>query len=273
MKKVVFILVSFFVLGFYADRASAQELIAPRPIGLEKMIGVVGVVVPDYEGSDEYDFTFAPMLFYKINGSSRYFQLVGNKVFLNILDQENLEFGPMGVYRLGRASGSVEDDVVSKMSTVDSSIEVGGFIGYAKKFDNNPRHRMNVHLDVTQDVSDGHDGLTAALSAIYWRPIARPFDIGFRGAVTFADDEYMSSFFDVTASDSASSGLPQFDADAGLKDASVQLMGLLHLSKAWKIAGGVQYKRLMGDAEDSPVVDQRGDANQISAGIALLYSW
>jgi outer membrane protein len=273
MKKVLVIIVSFFVLGFYADRASAQELIAPRPIGLDKMIGVAGVAVPDYDGSDDYTYVAAPLIFYKFGGTSRYLQLVGNKLYFNILNHENLEFGLLGIYRLGRASGSIDDDVVSKISAVDSSIEVGGFLGYAKKFDNNPRHRMNIHLDVTQDVSDGHEGLLASFSGVYWRPLAKAFDIGFRGNVTYANDDYMSAFFDVTANDSAVSGLQQFDAEDGFKDAGVQLMGLLHLSKAWKIGAGVQYKKLFGDAEDSPVVDQRGDANQVTAGVALMYAW
>jgi outer membrane scaffolding protein for murein synthesis (MipA/OmpV family) len=30
---------------------------------------------------------------------------------------------------------------------------------------------------------------------------------------------------------------------------------------------------LLGDAEDSPVVDVRGSENQLFAGVALLYSW
>ena len=33
------------------------------------------------------------------------------------------------------------------------------------------------------------------------------------------------------------------------------------------------YKRMLGDAEDSPVVDVRGDANQFFVALALLYSW
>jgi outer membrane protein len=91
--------------------------------------------------------------------------------------------------------------------------------------------------------------------------------------VLYASEDYMSSFFDVTASDSALSGLPQFDADAAFRDVGISLMGMWHLNQAWHIAGGFEYKLLLGDAADSPVVDQRGDENQISVGVSLLYSW
>ncbi len=132
---------------------------------------------------------------------------------------------------------------------------------------------MNIHFDVTQDVSNGHDGLVAQLAGIYWRPVAKPFDIGFRGNVTYASNSYMSTYFSVDAADSARSGLPRFNADSGMKDFGLSLMGLFHLSENWHIGGSVMYKRMLNDAEDSPVVDDRGSKNQLFAGLALLYSW
>ena len=35
--------------------------------------------------------------------------------------------------------------------------------------------------------------------------------------------------------------------------------------------GLVSYKRLLGDAKDSPVVDDEGDANQFSGGGLVFY--
>jgi outer membrane scaffolding protein for murein synthesis (MipA/OmpV family) len=37
--------------------------------------------------------------------------------------------------------------------------------------------------------------------------------------------------------------------------------------------GIASYKRLVGDAEDSPVVDDAGDPNQFTAGILVVYHW
>jgi outer membrane scaffolding protein for murein synthesis (MipA/OmpV family) len=37
--------------------------------------------------------------------------------------------------------------------------------------------------------------------------------------------------------------------------------------------GLVSYKRLLDDAEDSPVVDDEGDANQLMGGILVTYTF
>ena len=50
-------------------------------------------------------------------------------------------------------------------------------------------------------------------------------------------------------------------------------MGLMHLSFNWHIGAGAFYGRLLNDAEDSPIVDIRGDANQFFGGISAIYSW
>ncbi len=236
----------------------------------DRIVGAAVVLLPDYEGSDDYTFAPAPILQYKFSGE-RYVQIIGNKAFVNVLNHPNIELGAKAVYRFGR--DDVDDDVVDLMRDVDDSFELGGFIGYKKKFNNDIRHRMNIHFDVTQDVSDGHEGLVAELAGVYWRPVAKPFDIGFRGNVTYASDDYMSSFFDVTASDSAASGLSTFDADSGFKDIGLAVMGLYHFSQNWHLGGSVMYKRMLGDAEDSPVVDVRGSENQLFAGLAIVYSW
>ena len=38
-------------------------------------------------------------------------------------------------------------------------------------------------------------------------------------------------------------------------------------------AAGAFYQRITGDGADSPIVAQRGDANQFSAGIGVGYAW
>jgi outer membrane protein len=271
MRRFISAIVLALVFGNFSDRAAAQDLFAPRMVGVDNLVGAVAVIVPDYEGSDDYTFAAAPLIQYKFSPSNRYVQLIGNKLYVNVISHENWEFGPMGIYRLGRED--VDDDVVDKMSDVDGSAELGLFFGYATKFNNDPRHRLNIHLDLTQDVSGGHEGLIAQLAGVYWQPVAKPFDIGFRANLTFASGDYMSSFFDVTANDAAASGLQRFDADASLKDFGLAIMGLFHFSKQWHVGGGVQWKQLRGDASNSPVVDVRGDSGQYFLGMSVLYSW
>jgi outer membrane protein len=39
----------------------------------------------------------------------------------------------------------------------------------------------------------------------------------------------------------------------------------------WSLMGAVAYKRLLGDAADSPVVDDEGNANQFVGGMLVIY--
>ena len=248
----------------------AQDLPVPEGSGLDRMIGALVVVVPDYEGSDDYEPVPAPVAKF-IFHENRYFQLTGNKAYLNVLNHENFELGPMGIVRFGR--DDVDNDQVDALSDVDDSFELGGFVGYSMRFDNDFRHRMNVHLDFTQDVTDGHDGYVIEAAGTYWRPVAKRFDLGFRVSSAYASGDYMSSFFDVTPAGSARSGLSVFDADSGIKDVGIGLMGVFHITMNWHIGGGVSYKRLLSDAADSPVTDDVGSENQLFAGIGVIYSW
>ena len=41
----------------------------------------------------------------------------------------------------------------------------------------------------------------------------------------------------------------------------------------WSVTGVGRYARLLSDAEDSPVVDDRGDANQFVVGLLANFSF
>jgi outer membrane protein len=269
-RRLVF---GFLLMGIFAiaPHSFAQDIPVPASTGFDHIVGVVAVAVPDYEGSDDQTFAAAPVVKWKYS-KNRYFLLQGNKGYWNISNSQNWEFGLKGVYRLGR-DDNVDDSVVKLMSEVDPSLELGAFVGWTKTFDNDPRHRFNATLGFTHDVSGGHEGYAIEASAVYWRPIARPFDIGLRGGVSYASEDYMSSYFGVSLADTIASGLSPFNADAGFKDVSLSLMGVFHFSQKWHLGGGINYKRLINDASDSPVVDKRGSANQWTAGLALLYTW
>ena len=91
--------------------------------------------------------------------------------------------------------------------------------------------------------------------------------------LTWADDEYMETFFGVNPAQSAASGLRQFDADAGFKKLSFQLMTGIDITENWVVGASVGYARMLEDAADSPVVDDVGSRNQFMAGLGLSYQF
>lgn len=88
---------------------------------------------------------------------------------------------------------------------------------------------------------------------------------------TWASEDYMSSYFGIDSADAARSGLDRFNADEGFKD--VSLGGALNYRflERWSVTALATYARLLGDAEDSPVVDDVGGANQFFAGALINY--
>ena len=134
------------------------------------------------------------------------------------------------------------------------------------------REERGVDSYFTYDVTGGHEGYVAGVSVTGWTPT--PFMLlGINAGVVWGDDNYTGTYFGVDEEDSARSGLPVFDASAGARDARIAAVGLVPVTPSIVVGAGVIYSRLLGDAADSPIVADRGDANQFIFGIGSAYSW
>ena len=116
-----------------------------------------------------------------------------------------------------------------------------------------------------------HDGNLLYFNGGYRIPVNDKFDMKLGAHVTWADDDYMDTYFDVSNSDAARSGLSRYDADAGFKDVTGTLFVHFTPGQKWGLAAFGKYSRLLGDAEDSPVVSDEGDENQWAGGVAVTY--
>ncbi len=261
------------VMGMGVSRVQARDF-ALSGLSIENQNRVVGIgvgVLPDYEGSDDYTIGMAPFFRYQFQGTQRYLMLRATELQANVLNHPWLRMGPSINYRFGRSD--VEDDKVDKMEDIDGALELGGFIGVEFVDKENPRKRFLANLDVLQDVTGNQNGLTATLSARVWYPVVRMVDVTLGAGLCYANSNYMDTFFGVSRHDARRSGLDTYNAGAGIKDFRITPGMVVHLSPHWHIAAGVQYRRLVGDAADSPVVDDRGSADQWFGGIGVAYSW
>jgi hypothetical protein len=101
-------------------------------------------------------------------------------------------------------------------------------------------------------------------------PLARGVEfVGTVGA-SYADDDYMQAYFAVTPAQALASkaGLAAYDVDAGFKDIFVGGTAKFQLSELWTLRVSARYARLIGDAADSPLVENE---NQWTAGIGVTY--
>ncbi len=228
-------------------------------------------VLPDYEGSDDFTIGIGPAALLKPWDNERSIRLLATELTLNVLNHRNWSFGPVANYRFKRSD--VDDDVVKQFVDVNAALELGASLGWSWISDGDPRNRFTTSMQLLQDVTGNHEGFLASGSARYFLPVSLPVTLSAGAAVTYASSDYMDTYFGVSAVDSARSGLTQFSAGGGIRDIRFPLMAIFSLSPKWHISAGGIVKILLDDAADSPIVDDRGDATQIIAGIGLAYAW
>lgn len=234
--------------------------------------GAVGAI-PDYMGSDDYTVGAAPVGLIKFGDSERYVRVFITQLSVNVLDNESWSLGPTVNYRFGRDDDSIDDDDVGRMRDIDGTVEAGAFVSWKWVADEDPRQRFIVSTDFLHDVTGEHDGFVASGSVKYFQPVSRAITLSGGLSTSYGSDDYMSTYFGVNGADAARSGLSSFDADGGFRDVRANVMAIFSLSPNWHVGAGVVYTRLVGDAADSPVVDDRGSADQLYAGVGLAYAW
>ena len=159
-----------------------------------------------------------------------------------------------------------ESEVGAPVGKVKTTVEVGGFAEYLVS------ESIRVRADLRKGLG-GHDGLVGAIGADY---ISRDgdryvFSIGPR--VLFSDDRFQRAYFGVDSAAAIASGLPAYRPDGGVY-ALAAASGLSYqFSPQWGAFGYARYKRLIGDAADSPIVRNLGSRNQLSGGIGLSYTF
>ncbi len=241
---------------------SAQAQPAADKQGWQVRVGVLGVAVPDYEGSDDYRFrpfpdveiTYDDTIFFDQRGLGA-----------NLIQSGPLTAGVTVGYDGGRKER--RNRALRGLGNVDDTVVAGAFANY----------RIGSWIltaDVNTDLlGDGHDGTTAALGFSY---VLTPNDrvmIAIGPSITWASDNYMQSYFGINAAQAARSGRAVYRAEAGFKDAGLFGFGAYKLTKNWSLTGVAGYNRLLGDAADSPLVKRDGSANQFFGGLGISYSF
>ena len=238
--------------------------------------GFVGAGVgfgPDYEGSDDSEtgpalfgrYTWASGRFVNLGGSNS----AGGALSLraNLIAESTSpvwQLGPVLQFRPER--DDVDNNRVDRLREVDDAFELGLYGGYASG-------PWSADLTFAADVSDEHEGYIVTLNGAYAARVSDVLTLTFGAAATYADSDYMDTYFSIDGDNATRSGLRRYDAGSGLKDIGLTLGANYRLGGSWGLIGSLSYFRLLGDAEDSPVVDDEGDKNQYGAALAVTYSF
>lgn len=237
-------------------------LVAGSAVAAQHTFGLGAGFAPEYEGSDDYQGV--PMLM--LNGkydSGRSFALLGTNLRVNLVASNTFQLGPILNYRMGR--DDVDNVVIDRMKEIDDALEAGV---YALANFNN----WLLGVDFLTDVSDTHKGMLVQGNAGYKWKLSDALVVTPNIFLNYADNDYMGTYFSVNNENVGTSLLPYYKAESGIKDFGARVVAHYTPWESLGVMGILGYSSLLGDAKDSPIVDQ-GDDAQMFFGLMGTYRW
>jgi MipA family protein len=224
-------------------------------------------VGPDYEGSDDYEPAPLPGLrVANLYHPNTHVSIRGLKFESNFLPSDHFQLGIVADY-LSDYDG-VDDDAVNDLERPAAAVHVGPVAGF--EFTDERRIRYGIEIAATYDVLHGNGFLVTPRTSIRV-PLAKNVFLNGSVEASWASDDYMSNRFAISAADAARSGLRLYDADAGFKDVEFGVGATYAFTKHWSVSMSGRYERLLGDAADSPIVDDRGSQDAFRFGALVNY--
>lgn len=223
------------------------------------------VVAPDYVGSDDY--ALYPLVVARWIRRGAYVEFHGSTLSANVIPMSLFRAGPVVHYR--RARNDVDDARVRQMREIDGAFEVGGFFGVELRDPDATRRRIGLHIRALQDVSGSHDGYLVKMTLNASTPVGEAWSLHVEAFSHYGSDGFMQAYYGVDTWDAMRSGLSQFSAGSGFRDAGLDVHLGYRISDHWGLGLIGRYMRLVGDAADSPVVADAGSADQFIAAVTI----
>jgi outer membrane protein len=235
--------------------------------GINFILGAGPAATPDYEGSEDYEAVpFWTLRAGNLYHPETYVQVIGARLFSNFLPDDHWRLGIAGQFI--RERNDVENNQVDELKSVDPSVMLGLIGGY--DFLAGLGADLMLEVEGRQDVANDN-GFLGTIRGRYGRRLTERWRIDTLVGTTWASEDYMSSYFSIDAGDAARSGLDQFSADEGFKEVAFGGSLSYRFLERWSASVTGLYTRLIEDAEESPVVDDVGDENQLFGGFLINY--
>jgi outer membrane scaffolding protein for murein synthesis (MipA/OmpV family) len=239
-----------------------NELIHDSKLGplvdFDFSLGLGGALQPGYEGHDEYKLKALPVI--DVTWRDRIF-LSWQESFgehhrrglgANLFGDRSFRAGPFVTYDLGREES--ESPRLAGSGDVESALEAGLFAEWTT-------FAWKISADYKQTLieGNGHNGSLLTLAGGYGGRINREFGIGVSAWATYASKNYMAAYFGQ-------------DSEAGFKDIVGDITFRVDWDENWNSLIIAQWKRLIGDAESSQLVNADSE-NQFFLGSTIGYKF
>jgi len=253
----------------------------------EFSVGLGGSFGADYDGSDDYSASVAPLVgvhwereesptaageasvSFGLHGAGismmdgAYLEVVrakfGNHMISNSIGI-NYEGGrDEGDNKALRGLGNIDGYVVGTVSLEYSPVEPQS------------AHFLTGGVDLSFDVSGETDGVVASAGLQLNHAIGDSLVISHGPHVTIANDSHTQAYFGITQRQAANSAYNRYEAEGGLQDAGYSVDVHYGITETIGLFFGGGYSKILGDAADSPLVDQEGDDDQFTAYTGVSY--
>ncbi len=222
-------------------------------------------------GVDEYKFEAIPYV--DITYKDRFFLNVqrGLGAYLYESDEDDsrlIDSFSLGMaigYDGGRDKDDFEDHTNLKgLGDLDGSPE-------AKLFIEAEIAMLEAELEFGHGLnSDGHDGWYVEAGLMLDDMVTEDLYLGVGPSVRFSNENYQQAYFGVTSTQASATGLSQYSPGGGIESVAFEMQAKYFLTESWSVIAKGGYHHLVGDAADSPFVDQKG---QVQALFGIAYNF
>jgi outer membrane scaffolding protein for murein synthesis (MipA/OmpV family) len=221
-------------------------------------------VGPSYPGADDFSFIGYPSLSFRRAGTVERFSAPDDGLSFSFLDDSALRFGVVGRFQGGRY---LQDDRrLLGLEKINWAIEPGLFAEYW------PLEFLRARAEIRRGFN-GHEGFVADLGLDVVQRFGA-FTVSAGPRLSLGDTEFTRTYFGVTPVEAARNGeVTAYRPSGGITSVGATAGATYDWSAQWSTTAFVSYKRLVGDAADSPIVKRFGSENQIGLGLTASYSF
>lgn len=252
-----------------ADLTPAPAPVAPlsgnTPSGQWTVeLGLELRVLPHYQGSEVYGVYPFPLLDVRAAGTPPRFHAPRDGIGYALYDTEMIKAGPVLQVELGRHVK--HDPALSGLGNVGMTAELGGFVDFW------PTHWLRARVELRQGFG-GHHGVVSDETIDVVLPVTPQWTLSGGPRMTIASREANEPYFNINPTQSGASGLPVYDAGAGIRSIGAGAQARYQWNSRWASHGFIEYTRLVGGVGGSPVVTERGAPDQAMVGFGTTYSF
>lgn len=205
--------------------------------------GVAGA--PDYEGAGSYHARAVPLV--SINyGDMFFFGPIG--LGMNAINWNGFRAGPVLGYEGGRDQG--DDPHLSGLGDISSSLTAGAFAVY--RFG-----PFEISGLVRQAITHSRNGLTGLVQLDYRQAIIPGLDLIVGPDLEIANGTHDRTWFGVSSTQSAQSGLSVYTAGGGVKDVGLHASLTYRYSEHIYLRAFGAVREFTGGVADSPIVQNK----------------